>query len=132
MSARRRDQNCQFRDEVLTLENDSGGPVTPGSFQSVVEPAIGKHRQSIRGEGRTGRIAQQPFQAHPVATLINTDIGVHTEARDHGAAGTLECIHAVWVDLVPHAHDTMASIAADPNPAADGARQQSGYTGIIL
>jgi hypothetical protein len=74
-----------------------------------VEPAIREHRQTIRGDGGTGRIPHQPFQPHPVASL-HRDIGVHTEARDHGAACALERIDAVRLNLISHVDDTIAGI----------------------
>ena len=42
VSARRRHQDRQFGDEVLTLENNSRGSVVPCTFETVVEPAIGE------------------------------------------------------------------------------------------
>jgi putative addiction module killer protein len=56
-----------------------------------VESAIGQIAQTIGGDGGARRIPQQPFQAHPVASL-NRYFGVYTEAGDHGGTGRFEGI----------------------------------------
>ena len=131
VDARRRNQGGKFGNEVLTLENDSSGSVAPWTFQTVVEPAIGEFRQTVRGDRGASRIAQKPFQAHPVASL-HRDIGVDTEAGDHRAAVTLDGIDAVGVNPIARSGNALTGIETERNPAADGTGQQRGHTGAVL
>jgi hypothetical protein len=55
------------------LENDGGGSVTPGSFQTIQEAAIRQSRQTFRGHCRPCRISAQPLQMHTVA-CFDTDV----------------------------------------------------------
>ena len=91
-------QHCKFGHEILRLENDSAGSVSPWTFQTVEETAIGQCGQTFCCDCRPGGVADQSLQAHPVLGF-DTDIRMHTEAGDHRAPGALESIQAVSVDF---------------------------------
>ena len=79
VSARRGHQDSKFGHEVLPVENDGVGSVAPRTLQPVEEPAIGQRRQTFRGYGGPGRVADQSFQAQPVA-CFDVDVRMYTEA----------------------------------------------------
>ena len=124
LAARAKALSRSALEQVATL-------VTPWTFQTVEEPAIGQCGQTFRSHGRPARIAAESLQAHTI-TGFDTDIGMHTEAGNHGAAGVLEGIQAVSVDLISQAHDATAGIGTDCNPATYGVGQQVCHPGIAL
>src|ERR671924_1788724 len=89
VSARRGHQDSKFGHEVLPFENDGAGSIAPRTLQPIEEAAIGQRRQTFRGYGGTGCIADQSFQADSVAGL-NRNVRMYTETGNHGAAGALE------------------------------------------
>src|SRR5207247_5412458 len=97
---------------------------TPGAFQTVEKAAIPQLGQAFGGDGRPGGIADQPFQSVTVAGL-NANLPMNAEAGDHRAAGALECVHAVPVDLISEAHDTAARVGTNRSPATNGTGQHS-------
>ncbi len=125
-----RHQDREFGYEILPLENDSAGSVTPWTFQTVEEPSIGQCGQTFRSHGRPARIAAESFQTHAI-TGFDTYISMHTEAGNHGAAGALEGIQAVSVDLISQAHDAMAGIGTYRNSVTYGVGHQGCHAGIV-
>ena len=65
VSAGRRHENCQFRHEVLPLENDCARAISPGPFQTVEQPSIRQRRQTFcRRHGGPARIGKAARVAH--------------------------------------------------------------------
>ena len=129
--SRRRYEDGKLGHEILTFKDHCAGSVTPRAFQTVEEAAIGQRGQSFRGHSRPTCISAEPFKAHSVVRF-NADICMHTEAGNHGAAGALEGVQTVSVDLISQTHDAVASIGANRNSASEGARQQSNHPGIVI
>ena len=74
---------------------------------------------------------QSLFETNSVPCL-DTNVGVHTEAGNHGAAGALEGLQNLSVNLISQTHDTAAGIATDGKLSTDGVGQQSRHPGIVL
>ena len=59
----RRDQRGDATDQFQRREDDLGAPVRTRFGQAVEQPLRVELLQSLGGEGRTGAVAQQTFQA---------------------------------------------------------------------
>ena len=121
----------KFGQEILFFEHDSAGSVSPPTFQPVEEAAVRQRGQTFRGHSRPGCISAQSLQAHAVARF-DADVGVHAEAGDHSAAGTLEGIQAVAVDLISQTYHTAAGIGTNRDPSIHRTGQESCHAGIVV
>ena len=99
------DQGREVVDELQRGEGQRGGPVALGLGQAIEDPLIVDLFDALKGEGRAGAIAQQPFQSGPVVAG-DAHASVEREAAvvpHKHVAGVIGIEQAVAGEPVEHA-----------------------------
>ena len=103
---RRWDQRDQPLEQLAGLEDDVRGAVAPAALERVAEPAVRSSDQSRGGNRWASDVAAQALQSLAVPRG-DADVGVQTDAVDHGAARAPRPLEVVGRDAI-----------SDPLPSA--------------
>ncbi len=84
MGAGRGDHRRDPLDQLERVEHDVGRAVAPAVLETVEQTTVGKRREALGRDGRSGDVAAEALES-PTVPRGNGDVGVHAHAADVGA-----------------------------------------------
>jgi len=121
----------EFFDKLERLKNDVARAVPPEALKAIQQPAVGQSRQPLGRHRRAPCVTAEPFQPHPVMSR-DTNVGVHTEARNAGTTWTASDGKIFQIDPVTNLRYPVASPRAGGNASGDRSAVEFGEERLVV